>query len=428
MSARIHEYPLETPARLAYAVRWLGAGIAVGGGASFLLGLGASITLNEAFIDIWYDVDLDPVSRSFIPLLFVAVAVGLFVFGVSDSIYKWLIGRQLARAATVTPSLVPPHWQREILSGPAPLAGAATVIWTVFGLAALVALGFFAILGETSNEDVAFVSTVAIGAVVLAVVLVATNVLVLGRARRRWRDVVAAAAATWSRHTVRESEGADRARRPRGEKDGPSGLVRVLNAVGVRLFTVGAGAVVLGSAVGLAGVFLRQPCRGCDQRSYESFGETLIDSLAVIGFAVTALGLVVLVVTGLVWTAAGILTDRMLWEGASGIDAQRRPEGVLLQDRLVSVSLAESYSILLSGLGAVVVTAALSAAALALPLPAGLVDALMVAGIALLAVALVLAYVGVGYNLRLRSALRERWAPADIAVAKAGRVKRRHQG
>ena len=52
----------------------------------------------------------------------------------------------------------------------------------------------------------------------------------------------------------------------------------------------------------------------------------------------------------------------------------------------------------------------------------------MVAGIALLAVALVLAYVGVGYNLRLRSALRERWAPADIAVAKPGRVKRRHQG
>lgn len=428
MTSRIHEYPLDTPARLSYAVRWLGAGIAIGGGAGFLLALGASITLNEAFTDLWYDVDLDPVSRSFIPLLFVTVTVGLFVFGVSDSVYKWLIGRQLARAATVTPSLVPPHWQREILTGPAPLAGAATVIWTVFGLTALVALGFFAILGESSDDDVAFVSSVAIGAVVLAVVLVASNVLVLGRARRRWPAVVAAAAATWSRHTVRESEGADRARRPRGEKDGAGRPVRVLNAVGAWLLSIGAGAVVLGSAVGFAGVFLRQPCRGCDQRSYKSFGEALIDNLAVIGSAVTAVGLVVLVVTGLVWTAAGILTDRMLREGASGVDAQRRPEGVLLQDRLASVSLAESYSILLGGLGAVVVTAALSAAALALPLPAGLLDALLVGGIALLAVALVLAYVGVGYNLRLRSELRERWAPADIPVVKPAGVKQRARG
>lgn len=422
MSGRIHEYPLETPARLAFAVRWLGMGVAVGGGAGFLLALGASITLNEAFIDIWYDVDLDPLSRIVIPLLFVTVGVGLLFFGIGDSLYRWLLGRQLARSARATPELVPPHWQRTIVNAPAPLAAMTGVVWTVFGLAALVALAFFVILGETSDDEVAFVTGVAVGALLVAAAMIVAAV-VLSQRKRRWPALVEDARAAWNRHMVRETETSDRQRRPRGAKVGIGAIVAAIRGFGARTLSVGIGGVVLGSAIGFFGVFLRQPCRRCDERSYDTFGEAVIDNLAVIGAAVTALGLVVLIVAGVAATAVRVVVDRVLRDGLAGLDAQRRPDGAELQARLAGGSLAEAYSILCSALGAFIATAALGVAAIDFPVDAAVRDGARVTGMALLAIALVLAYAGVGYNLRLRSQLRERWAPADIPVVKAARTR-----
>ena len=270
-----------------------------------------------------------------------------------------------------------------------------------------------------------FVAGVGVGALLLAAALIATQVLVVSRAKRRWSTVVQSARSAWGRRTVRETEDVDRSRRPRGEKIGPSGAVRALSAITIRLITVGAGAVVVGSAVGFAGVFLRQPCRGCDERSYDSFGEAVIDNLALAGSLVTALGLVVLVLAGLLATAEGILVDKALTDAVSGVDAQWRPDGAMLQDRLAGLSLAEWYALLLAGVGSILGTAALAIAAIDFPVDETARDTALAIGLAMMGAAPVLAYIGVGYNLRLRSELRERWAPADVPRPRSGRARQR---
>lgn len=416
MALRFHDYPLESPARLAYAARAVGIGVAAGGGTGFLLALAASITVNEAFLDLWYEFDGDPISRALVPLLFVTLLAGLATYAVADSVYNWQLGSQLARGAALTPEDVPPHWQRAFVVRTKPLTGLNAVLYTVGGAGLLFALILTAIIGETSDDELTPVLSMLLGSVATAALCVGGAVLSMRVSAGRWHAVVQKARTVWTDTAAGAATRAEKQRRPqRREKIDPGRAYRALTRIASRGLTVGIAATLSGAAVGFLGVAIRQPCRSCDERSYGSFGEGLIDNLALVGAAVTALGILAFIAVALTSTVAALLASRALKNHMGPMaTAGWSPSSELLHERLVGSSLAERLAIVVAGIGAAAITTAASFASVGLSTSDVRFIGVLWGGIALIVLAGILSFGGIGANLRMRGLLRERWAPGDV--------------
>jgi len=417
MAPRLIDYPLAPPARLAYAVRTVGVGIAAGGSLGFLLALAASITVNEAFIDLWYQLDGDPFSRAFVPLLFVVLLIGLGIYAVADSFYNWQLGRQLATHAESTPEDVPAAWQRVFLTRTNPLAGVRATLWTICVAAGLFSIIIAAILGDTSDNEFSFVLSMLLSSLATTAAAATIAIVASRWAANRWPAIAVPAELVWTDTAVSAAAEAEKARRPRRQEQIDLGSsYRALRALVRHGTRVGLAVLLTGAAIGFLGVAIRQPCRRCDQRSYESAGEALIDNLALVGAGLALLGAVVLIAASLASLASSLLATRALRHLLDpSTPAGVFPPKALLLERLTGMPLSEKTAIIVSGVGSTVAACAIALSAVAARVPGAFTDGLLLGGLGATAVAGVIAFAGVGATLRMRRLIRGRWAPGDVS-------------
>jgi hypothetical protein len=410
---RFYEHPLRAPARIAFSARWLGIGISTGAGFSFLVALGAMLTLDEAFHDFYDEFSVDAPARALVGLLFAALFVGLGVYTFADSALNWTLARQLRRAAETTPDRVPPRDQRRVLALASPSTAMNASLWVIVGSALAVLLIFFAILGESSDEDLPVSLAIMAGLAATAVVgIVAT--WVVRRARLRvWPVVVGAANEVWTDERIAEAVAIEKANRRKGldRIEAPRGF-RQLAGFASRAATITLALILGGFAVGFVGVWMRQPCRRCDERTWESFGESVIDFVLVAGVVIVAIG-VAAAVAGLAATiAANTLEVRALREAIG-----TRPTAAQLQRQLMGTPPYLSIGLVMAGLGTfVAVTGATLAVAAESPLDAyaATFEACGFGGLALLVAAIPVFAIGEAVTTRWRNELRDRWMPGDV--------------
>lgn len=386
----------------------------MGGGFSFLVALGAMLTLDEAFHDLYDEFSVDAPARALVGLLFAALFVGLGVFTFADSALNWTLARQLRSAADSTPALVPPRDQRRVLALSSPSTAMTASLWVIVGSALAVLLIFLAILGESSDDELP--GTLAIMAGLAATVvagIVATAVV--RRARFRvWPGVVAAANGVWTEQCIAAAAASEKANRRKGldRIAAPPGF-RQLAAFASRAATITIALILGGFAVGFVGVWMRQPCRNCDERTWESFGESVIDFVLVAGVVIVALGVLAAIVGLAAAIAANALEVRALREASDS----KRPAAAQLQRQLTGTSPYLSIGLVLAGLGTfVAVTGATLAVAAESPLDAytATFEAAAFGGLALLVAAIPVFAIGEAVTTRWRNELRERWAPGDV--------------
>ena len=417
---RFHEHPLRPPARIAFTARWLGTGIAMGSGFSFLVTLGAMLTLDEAFHDLYEEYSVDAPARALVGLLFAALFVGLGIFAFGDSALNWTLARQLREAAETTPDLVPPRDQRRVLVLASPSTSTTANLWVIVGSALAVLLIFFAILGESSDEDLPGSLAIMAGLAALAVIGFVAIALVRRARLRVWPGVVGAANAVWTERRIDATSASEEAthRSSRDHIAEPRGF-RHLAEFSSRAATITLALVLGGFAVGFVGVWMRQPCRNCDERTWESFGESVIDFVLVAGVVIVALG-VLAAVAGLVSAiAANALEVRALREASGG----SRPTRAQLQLQLMGTPPYLTIGLVMAGLGAfVAVTGATLALAAESPLDvyAPTFEAGALGGLALLVAAIPVFAIGEAVTTRWRNELRERWAPGDVESERPG--------
>ncbi|MGV8885326.1 MAG: hypothetical protein ACOH1T_07015 [Microbacteriaceae bacterium] len=414
----LYEYPLGLSARLASSMKALGMMILSAGGIGFLLALGVMLTLGEVANDVFTQWNLDAVSRALIGILFLELLLGLAVYAVADTWFNWAFVGQLSRAAVTSPDRVPPVWQRQYTRMSTPNNGVNATIGTVLGSATIVALIMLAIFDESNDKRG---SLIVIGALLAAVAISSLLLVVLKKfTRRTFPDRVAPSADAFTQERATRAASHDERRKPANRARVEFGRGRSVAQFLSRWGGRAALALALGGAAfGMIGVYLRQPCRYCDERTLNTFGENSLDAALTVGLVIVAFG----IFSGAVATVARLALAGIENRALRRADASARPQTALLVDRLTSPSALTSTATIIGAAAALAITsAAVSNAVAAHTEDSGsllaaepLLSAIMAGAIAVLAVCVIVDFSQYAPTTRFRNELRDKWAPGDVA-------------
>lgn len=229
--------------------------------------------------------EVDVAARATIPALGLLVVVG----GVGETIRlvleRALRMRQVRRLAASDAPMPPAAERAQLVRG---AIGPLRALLGVLGGASLLAAP---ILLALADGETAFV-VAGIVTLVAGVLLLLAAIRLLAPAAAWWGEQLAVLARAWPR--FRRVDRPTTAGSARGRGRGRGAGVRRLDAALV-------GALAVGFAVVVLGLFLRQQCRTCDPVSYDPWGERLVDGVATIGLVLFVGVLALLLLRGVAW-------------------------------------------------------------------------------------------------------------------------------
>lgn len=398
------DHPRTGGALVAHVVSLTGLAIAAGAGAFFLLILITALVGEEAFgLDY---APFDPIVRASVGLVSLKLVAGLGIGVYALALRRAATARQLADAARTDPDRVGTWADRRDLEIAGPFAAATTFTWFYVGAVVLAAILFVVALAETFRynpssawEGVGVLVVILItGAVVAALGLVVRFVL-----RPRYRDAKswvelewdarARSAATRDERQTRAASAAE----PVEFGGAHLAFASITRIASVVTPIVGAAGFVLF----LAGVFLRQPCRRCDQIYWGQPVESVIDVLVVIGGPLLILAALIGIVAALAALARLVLERRMLRHLAETGAPRPRPAQLIEHLTQDGPGMWAGAALVGASVPAIVVAVLASA-----PVVAGVLVGVAAVGVAVTAWS-------VGADGRLRLLMREAWAPGD---------------
>ena len=256
----------------------------------FGLGLAVLLAFSENSSSLARELDADRFGRGILPFgFFIACAGGLLLgFATTlDALARWRWYRRIAAEhGPRSTELRGTVEARGRLAG-APGAPAIVSLGAIALLSAFAALFFGMETGEVLDgsmdaEDLLYPIGLTISAGVLAAAV--GGILLLVRADRRF----ATRLLELPRFAV---AGKGTARRPLDEQRAGRGIADRVERVGVL-------AIVAGSLVLFAGVFVRQPGRFAEPREYGPAGEALVGALLGVGAGAVVLGVLVVLASG----------------------------------------------------------------------------------------------------------------------------------
>ncbi|MFC4139928.1 MULTISPECIES: hypothetical protein [unclassified Microbacterium] len=304
---------------------------------------------------------------------------------------------------------VPPLEARTLLAkSPADgvrLAG-TVLVWLGLGLVALFLLAIA--VGGLWDNAAAWVLTACAGALFIVGVLLSWLGTALLRAfdprmqalEKLWRRLVPTAVAR---------EKIQRSRLPEAQ------LPRILQASSSPAMRVGgmvlAGVMGVGGIVLFASVYLRQPCRTCDERYWDEPVERGIDGLSLFGGTMLIIGAVALALVWAGFVVSRIRVERALlrWLDAAGpsrIDDERARALLTLPTALGAVAVTLAFL----GTSTLIAAFALLAGDAAGAVPTGM----LVSALALIVAAVLIELIGQRRQVRLRERLRDTTWPGDV--------------
>lgn len=292
------------------AVRGAGAVTGAAGIAAIILLLG-TVVLGLVVEETIGSHDIDLLARGALASLGILVLIAVF----GEPLRIALEHTLLARAAERSPrGQTPPVGEREALRGGPHgwLQG-----WGVAGMI-VGAIGLLIGLPLAADDREALLARILVptigGALLVAGIAAVWWSRGKGRGRERWRERFPQLSSRWGR-AVRPVPRAHRQRR-------------------YRIVSLASSAAGAGSMMFIAGVWMRQPGRFADPRTWDEAGERAIDGLLLVGAIVMGIALVTILLVQaalLVWTELrDVRTVRALERGERVL--LERIDGVLLDD------------------------------------------------------------------------------------------------
>ncbi|KRC33193.1 hypothetical protein ASE27_12560 [Oerskovia sp. Root918] len=391
-------------------------------GLGFLVLLGAWLTVEEGFPDVWRDLHLDPVSRASIAYVCAVLGAGGILYALSSASSRTLLGRRLDSLAGTAPERVPVRnvRARALVDGitpTAPLVGLCVALLIAVGVAALLVAPIMIF----ESDMVAVGLAVLAGALLLAGLVGSALSALRSRGRRAWTLLTDRPRQAWNDGVVRNAERTEKRLRPSDERTIDLGRVHRLTARAQRPLTV-VGGVLLGAGpvVGFMAVFLRQPGRNADTLYYDEKGEAAIDVIITSGAVLALAGSAVLLLALVATTVVRALERRALRRHALADDAGSwRPDDAFLRQALDGPPLLWAGGVLLLGLATVVVPAVLALLQVtgdpAHPLTTyrSTIEATAAVSVTVALLGAVAVTVGMPVGVRFRQLLREAWHPGD---------------
>ncbi len=398
-------------------------------GLGFLVLLGAWLTLEEGFPDVWRDQHLDPVSRASIAYVSAVLAIGGVLYALSSAASRTLLGRRLDRLAGTAPEQVPVRSVRARALGDdvtptAPLVGLCVALLVVVGLAVLMVAPVMIFASGMVTTGLVVLA----GAAVLAALVGFTLSALKGRGRRAWARVSDRPRQAWNDRVVRAAVRTEEQLRPSAERTIELGRPHRLTSRSQKPLSV-IGGVLLGAApvVGFVAVFLRQPGRNADTRFYDEKGESAIDVIITSGAVLALTGAAVLLLALAATTVVRARERSTLRRHARAEDAGTwRPDDAFLRRHLDGPPLLWAGGVLVLGLATVAAPAVLALLQVtndpAHPLTTyrGTIETTGAASLALALLGTVALTAGMPTGRRFRQLLRETWHPDDPAPTTAG--------
>lgn len=380
---------------------------AISAGAFFLAVVVIALVGDEAFHSDY--IPLDELTRAAVGLLAALIIAGLGVAGFALGARRTAFARQLEREAEREPHRVGTWLDRRDIEAESPFGNFFVFLWFFIGIAALGLLIMVLALVETMryNPESAAEGWAIFGVLGGAAVIVGlAGAVARGVLVPRFRDAAGMVVVHWRSQ--------ERALATRAERDAQNGASTVDFGAGRRIaervvhwaVRIAPPLAGVGFVIFMAGVWLRQPCRNCDERYWDEPVEDLIDGLVTIGgpllIAAALVGLVSVAATwvALVIERATIL--RLLEDGG------RSPRPAQLLPHLTQPGPLPLLGIALvaAGVPPAVVLAIGPGGDPTRSAIAGILGLLAVIGVALI-------WLGEGVDGRFRNRIREAWPPGD---------------
>lgn len=398
------------------AIADLGLGLLFGLAAVVLLMLVLGIVGEEALPEQSRALDLDAILRGSIGSVFVIIPAGLVLMAIGNSAERLLWPRAIERMRRTDPdAVVPSRVRRRLSSPPGRFVRAFGIGLIVVGsVAALLMIGMAATDSGGAADPITW--WVMLG----GVVALASGIAVCVAARaidRRWTTRIAASARRGG--DVSRALDADRARREQSAQDeGPALLAPRVDRLMRRITGIAMIPFAVAWIIWFTSVATRQPCRTCEQRTFDESGERALDVASVvagIGVVVTT-AIVAIVALGWLVLAAARQFAAARWV-ADGRPRHASPER--LQWLLLGQSAGVGLARLLAGVAALPLMLAFTAVPLVgIDWSSPLIDAEACARAtaALFASALLVSLVDAPLAVSLRNRVRATCSPGDPEI------------
>lgn len=278
---RFVEVPETRASAFARTAVGLAKGFAVGTGATWLLLLIAAIVGDEALWELSNELGIEEMLRATVLPLFglaATLALAIPLLGALDAATAL---RLLERHAAEHPDQVPSAAQRARLGQlPARHLRRAVLAVAVIAMAVGGFCLFFALVDDEGRTPLVW-TIVAVSAVLVVAWLIARSILLgveEGQAARRAELEV-----RWRREAVAAEFAEERRRMASPAEDPPAMLRPGFFARIDRALAVATGALFVVGAIWFVSVWLRQPCKRCDERYFDDPVERFIDGLSLWG-------------------------------------------------------------------------------------------------------------------------------------------------
>lgn len=288
---RFVEVPETGPSAFARTAVGLSIALAVGTGATWATLLIAAIVGDEALWQLSHDLDVDAFLRATVLPLFglaTALALAIPLFGALDAAAAL---RLLEHHAGAEPGQVPSSAHRARLTIlPARHVRRAALVVAVIATAVGGFCLLFALFDEEGRTPIVW-TIVGVSTVVVLGWLVIRSSLVGVEERQEYRRAVLET--EWASTVAVADLSEQRRREASAEVEPPAQLLPTFTARIDRAIVIAACALGAVVAIWFVSVWLRQPCRRCDERYFDDPVERFIDGLSLSGGIAIALAMAV---------------------------------------------------------------------------------------------------------------------------------------
>lgn len=411
------EAPRRGWALVAHTLAAVGAALAAGSGMMFLALVAYGFLIDEAFASEFFASGWDAILRVAVAVTALVIVGALGIWALFRGLARLAAVEQLARDAEEDLTSIPGWSTRQLIELKSPfdaLSGFALVFLVLDGVGVLiVALA----LGETARYNPESAAE-GLGVLVGLIALGGLTVLALVVRRRSWQprfDRAAESVRTAWRGRLGKATAADTARRNRREPvplpaPGASRALEKASGLGFRL---GGPLLALATAVSITTLFLRQPCRYCDENSYDDAGEAALDVLAQVSAVALAVATIVLVLAAIAgWLAQAVVVAHLARRADT--PGSPTPDEASLAPAFGATWPPEEAGLALVAVGGGVLPLAITASQVGgFDVAATVAVAAGAAGI----LGVVLLALAEPHAARARTWMRDAWAPGDIRPA-----------
>ncbi|WP_430592403.1 hypothetical protein [Humidisolicoccus flavus] len=382
----------------------------------FLFAVFLGVAAEEIAMSVWRDFDVEPIFRSLVAFTcLLGISAGL-IEAIRVEFGRWSSLRDLERHLAEHSDIVPVQHERNVLKT-TPGTGLFVFAWIAIGVGVLgLILGIFFLVDEPGSSDTPWVFLISFGLIALGFGMIQ----IVSVLRRRWnaRVHVVASRANQKVAAARRAETAKAAGIPVGALPGER-AVQVARSVLKPCLRIASSVFGLSTIGMIIALFLRQPCRNCEQLTWGSFGESAVDTITLIAWITAIASLVVIAILSLGMVVVRTVERSILRSNAARRPNERRPEDTVLVPQLFR---AGASGVASGVLGFSASTAVIIGLALLLPDVAleiqydrfGALPTLMFQGAAVLfVVSFVLTILSRREQFRFNETTRLAWAPGD---------------